>query len=164
MCATGEPLPFDQLLIEMHGCSEALVHKLISCLDKHGIYPFFREENPRGALCGKEVNLGLDAVEMAFVRADSRFSVPRVAVLDVAASTQQQRRRNTTATTATATHLSPKGSSGAASRTQRRRLAAALAYSAAPDVSGLVGFRPQGVKLFMTAWTAHARMTRRAGL
>lgn len=37
MCATGEPLPFDQLLIELHGCEESLVAELVECLDKHGI-------------------------------------------------------------------------------------------------------------------------------
>lgn len=74
MCATGEPLPFDQLLIELHGCEESLVAELVECLDKHGIYPFSREENPHQQLCGKKPSLGFGDVEMAFVRAQSRFT------------------------------------------------------------------------------------------
>ena len=79
MCASGEPLPFDQLFIELHGCEEKLLASLIACLDTHGIYPFSREENPHQQLCGKQPSLGFGDVEMAFVRAQSRFTLPPVA-------------------------------------------------------------------------------------
>lgn len=54
LCKGGpeaQPLPFDQLMIELHRVDAALMHKLVKCLDAHGLYPFAREENLHGMAC-----------------------------------------------------------------------------------------------------------------
>ena len=45
------PLPFDQLVIELHGVDHPRMAKLVACLDAHGLYPFAREENMHALAC-----------------------------------------------------------------------------------------------------------------
>jgi len=159
MCATGEPLPFDQLLIELHGCEESLVAALVNCLDKHGIYPFSREENPHQQLCGRKPPLGFGDVEMAFVRAESRFThhympaaassaapPPALASPSAPSSTTGRRRarkaRRLSATTNKQQQL-PFGSLAANTTTKRMSSAGAATVVAAAAAAAAVEGKPE---------------------
>eukprot|EP00613_Pedinella_sp_CCMP2098_P052049 CAMPEP_0171897428 /NCGR_PEP_ID=MMETSP0992-20121227/48129_1 /TAXON_ID=483369 /ORGANISM="non described non described, Strain CCMP2098" /LENGTH=833 /DNA_ID=CAMNT_0012525553 /DNA_START=122 /DNA_END=2623 /DNA_ORIENTATION=+ len=73
---SAHSFPFDQLLIELHGCSAELVGGLVTCLEQGGLYPFAREENFHGPACGlKGPPLDSSDVEMSFVRVPSRFTM-----------------------------------------------------------------------------------------
>ena len=74
LCKTDRPLPFDFLSIELHSTTGKKLDSLVSCLDRHGIYPFSREENLHRSACKGVPNRGLDEVEMSFIRADSIFA------------------------------------------------------------------------------------------
>ena len=54
---------FDQLLIELHGASEANLEWLLPCLERRQLYPFSREENLHSAVCGRHVT-GIFDVEV----------------------------------------------------------------------------------------------------
>ena len=44
-------MPFDMLLIELHGVHDALLQRFMSCLESHGLYLFAREENLHNSAC-----------------------------------------------------------------------------------------------------------------
>ena len=71
---SAEALPFDQLLIELHTVNATRLGNLVACLDRHGLYPFAREENIHDQACSWQPPAFMDLVEMSFVRANSRFT------------------------------------------------------------------------------------------
>jgi hypothetical protein len=83
-------VPFDQLLIELHGVTESHLKQLVACLESHGLFPFAREENLHGMACGAKDTHGIFEIEMSFLRGHSRFTVPALAApgaLELAPST-----------------------------------------------------------------------------
>jgi hypothetical protein len=58
LCRSDSPLPFDQVVVELHGPDAARTRQLVACLDAHGLYPFAREENLHALACTQNPTSG----------------------------------------------------------------------------------------------------------